>query len=87
VKHCSAEVVWEHPDYGELRVFYRWEGSTLDGYRWVPFFWEQDLFTPSDEVERLHEEILSLRIDRPPSVSASEPSRASFGHGVTDKCS
>ncbi len=63
--------VYEHPDYGTVRVFWHYE----DGYHGlVPALsYQTDMFTPDGEVEHLRGWILSVRIDRSISVSAVSP--------------
>jgi len=56
--------VLEHPEFGELRVFWRWVASSPWSWRIEPFAVEFDLFTPDSEKVLLREMIESLRMDR-----------------------
>ncbi len=64
---------WEHPDWGTVRVFYRWT-ATEYGFSNVAVAVEFDLFTPVSEqtamVLDLRSRNQAVRVDRSVSVSA-----------------
>ena len=68
---------WEHPDYGIVRVFWRW--TTLNGWSYFnePVAVEFDLFTPDSEKRQMLADLAEtadrVRIDRSISVSTPTP--------------
>jgi hypothetical protein len=61
--------VWEHPQYGEVFVFWSWK--EFGGYGWwTPIGVEFDIFVPPEEqaalIEGLYAEVDRVRSARPP---------------------
>ena len=73
MRRAISVVEYEHPDHGVVRVFYRWESSSLGGLVYAPFGVEFGLFTPDSEVDLLTEELTRVRLDMSISVSAIDP--------------
>ena len=77
---------WEHPDWGIVRVFYRWE--TTNGLSWykVSVAVEFDLFTPDSEVAAMALDLRSrnesARVDR---SLACAPPRTEDGAAPTNE--
>lgn len=57
----SELVEYEHPDWGQLWVLFRWTHVGGGYYRWVPIVAEFDLFCPQEEQERIVTEMRDLQ--------------------------
>ena len=68
---------YEHPDFGGVRVFFRWVPATT-GYRWIPYAVEFDLFIPDSERSALTEVLEAVRLDKSVSVSAFDSHLGGF---------
>ncbi len=69
---------YEHPDHGLVRVFYRWVPQDHEEFTWEPYAVEFDLFTSNSEREALLKELVSVRVDKSVSVSASGEQENSY---------
>ena len=68
----------EHPDYGTVRVFWRWVKMSPWSWSISPVAIEFDLFTPDSEKRALLDMLDLVRIDRSVSVSATEDRGQSY---------
>ena len=75
-----AWVEYEHPEYGILRVLFRWEHLEWSSRRVVAAV-EFDLFTPHSERVALLKGMRGVSLDRSISVSGSIPYAGVNYHG------